>query len=395
MKKIVIRISKNYNKVMLNFCFILWFMCEFVFVHTPIAQAAMLLFVGCTAIVCFRKIQMNVFIQFYLMFILYAALNILTGHATDNNTAKAMCGTELVCLVFLIFFSAYCSYVGDVRIVLELLKKLTAILCVVCLLSGIISGGFGDRLSVFGLNANSIAMMAGYSLSYHFYDMKKRTIVWSDYCFLALCLVTILLSGSRKGIIIPIVALLVIECTNHPKRIVVYTLASIIGIIVAYYLLMNIDVLYSTIGHRIEAVVQLATGQNYTEASLQVRSSYIRLGWEKSQDGLLWGHGIDCFRHLQGAYNTYSHNNYIEILYSLGWPGVAIYYFPFGIGFVYYLSRRHFQSDNCYLYLAIIIPYLICDYMNVSYYERSSLIYPVMFLVNITRRNNIVYKSTN
>lgn len=144
--------------------------------------------------------------------------------------------------------------------------------------------------------------------------------------------------------------------------------------------------LYNLIGYRVEPVLQYLNAENYEEASMETRVDYIELGWLESQKEPFWGHGLSSFQKLKKSYGTYSHCNYVEILYSLGWIGAIIYYLPYVVSLL--KAPKFFKKARKYagLALAILVPYIICDYFRVTYFSRTDIIFPFLAMMLLDKR---------
>ncbi|NLE04471.1 MAG: hypothetical protein GX638_06695, partial [Crenarchaeota archaeon] len=90
------------------------------------------------------------------------------------------------------------------------------------------------------------------------------------------------------------------------------------------------------------------------------------------------GYGLDCFRHIQGSYNTYTHNNFIELLISGGIIGFALYY----INYIIALTKAYFTGKKgdpiLMLMITIMLVILVNEYALVTYYGRGYLIFIVL-----------------
>lgn len=378
--KITIRTN---NATWLNAAFIFWLISEIMFSYSVISRLALLLFVGLTFVIT-HKICWNYGVIWYGLFVLWSAVNIWTDHAVNRTIASEMEQTVLLNLLFLFAFVSYCRYIGDVGKILQIYKWVVFVFCVPCFVGGISTVLSGSRLTFLGINENSIAMFAAYAFIIflsELLDNPKEARQSREYLVIAFLLITVLLTGSRKGLIIPVVGIYVLICFRHPKKFVVYTLTLGIAAMVLMYLLLNVPVLYKVIGYRVEPVLQFLRGQAFEEASLDSRTDYIRLGWEQSKNSPFWGHGLDCFRTMRYAYGTYSHCNYVELAYSLGWVGVVIYYIPYIYAFFQIPHAIKRNKEQTALLLALLIPYVICDYFMVSYFTRTSLIIPAMAML--------------
>lgn len=375
-------VIKNNNTTLLHAVFALWLFCELMFEHTIISQAALLIFVGITVLVTYR-VRWSMVLTGYCLFALWSAANILFGHATSVSVASKMTRTLFLNVLFLFAFVNYCRHTRDYFSILRIYKWIAVIFSIRCLLGGI--GGVleGYRLSVSGINANRLATVLAYAmiiLTYELLKKEKSERGFKDYAALVLFVITIILTGSRKGLLIPFVGIYLLICARRPKKILKYSLITVAVILVVMHLIMNVKPLYDILGFRVEAVLQFLQQEEFDEGSLATRDKFITLGWELAQLKPIWGHGLDCFRLLKGSYGTYSHSNYIEILYSLGWVGLLLYYFPH----VYYLVRllatwkKKLVATN--LLLALFVPFLVCDYMNVTYFERLYLLIPAIVI---------------
>ena len=89
---------------------------------------------------------------------------------------------------------------------------------------------------------------------------------------------------------------------------------------------MNIPLLYEVLGRRIEGMRFLSGNLN---ASSITRLAMIEEAWGLFKQRPVIGYGFDNFRVIS-VFETYSHNNYVEVLTALGSVGFFIYYFfPF------------------------------------------------------------------
>jgi O-antigen ligase len=116
------------------------------------------------------------------------------------------------------------------------------------------------------------------------------------------------------------------------------------------------------------------------EASLKSRASYIDLGWTYIKNNPWFGYGLDSFRLLPNAYGTYSHNNFIEILFSSGVIGLVLYYIPYVIYICKAFSKIKINNPYPKLFFTTTILLLIMDYAQVSYYDRTTIIYMLFSL---------------
>ena len=382
--KIVIK--KN-NATVLNFAFILWLFSEIMFEYSTFSRIALMLFVGLVVLVT-RKPRWSYALTWYGLFVLWSAINIWTGNAIDKNVAIKATQTVFLNLIFLWALVNYCEYIGSIETVLGIFKWVIFIICIPCFFGGLGAVLSGGRLTILNINSNAIAMMAAFAVIVFIHGCtgRRRDGKWYiEICVIAFLILTILMTGSRKGLIIPIVGVYIMACFRKPGKFVVNTLVIALLAFVVLYALLNVPFLYDLVGYRVEPVLQYMQNEDFDEASLASRLDYIELAWKESQNSPFWGHGLACFHTLRGAYETYSHCNYVELLFSLGWTGAIIFYFPYLQGLLYtpYAFKR--KKDHVALAVALMVPFLICNYFAVTYNVRSYIFIPTICMLILRR----------
>lgn len=372
-------------KQLFTAAFVLFVVTEIFFPYTLASQVMLFLFCG-ISLFTLERVRLNAFLISYVLFIVLSMVNIATGHAVDRSIAVDMTTTLCLNVIFLFAFTQYCAIVDDPLSVMQTYKKTCVFVSCILLVFGLPSVIAGERLNAFGINSNTIGGFAAYSLTvliYEVYQLKQ----WNRYRALQMIVfvAVILLSGSRKAALIPLIGLYVMVCIRNPKQILKTTLIFAVGAGVLLFLVLNIPALYKIVGYRIETIWWYLQGMEVEEASFNTRNHFIQYGWEEAQGSPLLGHGLNCFRTLTRAYGTYSHNNYIEILYSLGWLGIAVYYSTSVCALLKIPKILKENKSESVLFLALLIPFLICDYFNVTYFTRRLLVIPAIAIMYIWR----------
>lgn len=380
-------IRVNIRKI-LTAIFVMLFVTELFFSYTMLSRVMLLLFCGMGFILCHR-IFINPFCISYAIFGAWSLMNIFFGHAIDKNVAIEMTMTLALNCVFIFVFTQYCGVMKNPVDILNVYKNIcifaSCIFCVVGL-PGVLSG---ERLSVLGINSNVIGTFAAYSLIVHIYEIyRKEHVSVEDVLIFVLFVLVMLFSGSRKALIIPIIGWYVMLCFRKPRKFIKYTVIAMLLVVISIVASLNVEFLYNIIGYRIEPILLFLQGLDYEETSLMTRSHFIQYAWENSQDSMMWGHGLDCFRTLPKAYDTYSHCNYLEILFSTGVIGILIYYGTSVIALVKANKALRYKKKDVELLLAWIIPYLVCDFFSVTYFTRRMIIIPSITIMFLWRYGN-------
>lgn len=224
-------------------------------------------------------------------------------------------------------------------------------------------------------------------------NVLKRVIVIATSVFL---IYLILLTGSRKALLMISIPLLVFSLLQHNKGRGITALILVIGLLViSSNMIMNIAILHDVMGSRVEDAIAIITGR---EQGTEDTSRFFLV-----QYGLVWfkenpiiGYGINNFRVLSNhtslfaGYNFYAHNNYVELLVDVGIIGFFVYYSCF---FYFWKNLKgYFMYNRLNKWIAsLIIIHLVLDMAMVSYYSfTSNLILCLCFYaVDITRGTSL------
>lgn len=182
------------------------------------------------------------------------------------------------------------------------------------------------------MNSNDISMKMCLGLPLSFYFLgKSKSLSAKIFNFSAIVLFVFVIfySGSRNGLLTMLatcVCYLLIRSKGVKRFWAI--LGSVFLLIGVYILIMNYEPLYNVLGSRIEEMINGFMG-NSNDSSFDWRTLMMREGWRYFTESPIIGRGIDNFRYLFGAqygFETYAHNNYIEILVSGGLAGFLLYY---------------------------------------------------------------------
>ena len=375
------KFSISDNKLM-DIAFILWIITEFVFIHTVYSQWMLLAFFGIVllTIVLRQRFPMSKMYLIYLIFLCACWLNIQLGYSICSIESRKLINT--LCLNFLFIVCLYYYFTNkDLNNIIDLMKKSAL---VISFLTWIINYKM-TRSILFretgGVNANGMAILNSFIISlliinHQYKNMKNKIILFilSFFC---------IISGTRKSIMIFLIIIIIFFGLKYPKKIPKYIFGGIIFILSISFLFLKIPFFYNTIGIRIEALILYLNG-GFGDESLISRASFISLGIKYFKQSPILGNGINCFKLIPGAYGTYSHNNYVELLFSVGIVGTISYYmiylYTFMRGIIAYLRTK---SSSAIISIAIVITCAITDYGQVVYYDRSSLVFIMLAIAVI------------
>lgn len=362
--------------------FFLLLFVSFYFTRNIVCSLLMVLFFGYTIARQITRRKKSVF-PFYILgmsvFILWGAANIVFDNVLNVKVARTMVISLTLNIMMIFAIVQYIVIRRDVPKILQILERaiLAAALLVVALSMGTLLQG---RLAKgTEMNANTLAMLSVYGLTIAVYLRKIGKLINRNYRMrLVVYIAVILLTGSRKGLAMMLLSLMVIAFINGRRKLVKNIFLGMVGVAVIYAAIMNVEFLYNIIGVRVESLLTLVESGSTGENSLNDRMKLVAIGMEYIKEKPWTGYGYDCFKtvttfagggRVSNGFGYYSHNNYVELLFSGGIIGLVLYYFP--ILSLLQKMIRNLKKDPCMTYLlAILVSKLAVEYAYVSYYDR-------------------------
>ena len=198
-----------------------------------------------------------------------------------------------------------------------------------------------------------------------------------------LLVVMVLLSGSKKALLILVLSVSVMYILTRRNKLTV-TLIVVAVILVVYQVLLAVPALYRVVGYRIEEWVQgtismlkldAYTLNELMDTSLansdRVRYNMVFRGLEWAKEKPILGYGmanyIILYARTYGNY-LYAHNNYIEILVGLGIVGL-VWYYSLHTWIVTRLWKPARTNRYAKIAMMLMILTLVLDFGLVSYLE--------------------------
>jgi O-antigen ligase len=202
------------------------------------------------------------------------------------------------------------------------------------------------------------------------------------------------LTGSRKGIVMTLAAGLLVAVYwvwHQPMRrrllVTVLLVIVIAGIGVGLYLSPQTE--------RITEVSSFLKGENVADTGLAKRSGMLGDAVRLWQQRPFTGWGIDQFRNVSG-WNTYSHDNYVELLADQGLVGCLLYLMVY-VSALISLARSFARSKDAVLKadvfwaMVVVVVAMGWDIGAVSYYDRLAWILTSMAIAVSLRARQIVH----
>jgi len=320
-----------------------------------------------------KKIVINIYLICQVMFIVACLVSSL--YAINYSTVLGKVITLL--LIFLLTFLII-NYV-------DTFEKIEKILSYV-MYAGIIASiyiivnadftqiqRFGGELG----NQNIVGLNIAFSSIICFNQILYKKKYW-NIIFLLVMTVCILLTGSRKALLVLIMSILMIAFLKNRynmKQLIKFAIISIVILILFYFLTFEIPMFYRIIGRRLENLFNFFTVKGTSEGSMNTRYDMIKRGIEFIKEKPILGYGIDNYRYLYG--NTYSHNNIIELMVGTGIVGFSIFYFMqlIVIKDLIKKSKNIVSKDVNYVFATILLSYIVMSLAFIYYYDKIFYIF--------------------
>lgn len=342
------------------------------------AQMSSLLILG-LMLLFKRKILLGDFLKFRVALLLYCLVSTLWSLYSRYDVIRVMLVKYLI--VFLISF--YCDKkerLDDVALGIGLSG---IILCLeIAFSTNIVALQFRQAIS--GHNVNTVGMRLLFASICFAYLAQKRKIY---YVGIIPCVAFMFLTGSKKTIVgLLVIAVLYALYYKKSYKKVVYVILGLALIIFAYNFLLRNEVLYDIIGKRLQEYINALLGIGKLNTSDVLRADLITEGMEVFREHPIRGIGISNFEKIN-LQRLYAHNNYVEMLCTLGIVGTVIYYSLFA-KYIFALIKKIFDV-HIYDFIALVILTVIAvnDYAMVSYYEFDTQLL-VMFAIALYHIEN-------
>lgn len=321
--------------------------------------------------------------KYFRYVVLFSSFSLLSVIWAINFSAYADAAPSIIKCLFVVYYILY--YGKDKE------KSFRFIVCFIVatcymglriILYTPFAGGFryglADRVTriATGMGFNPVANLSMWSLIialFFLWNTKNR--IWA--LPIVIDIVIIFVTGSRKSMLIPLLWIamyyaILLVITRRAKILYRICIGIALGIVVIYILLRVSNELNERM---ISLMLGLFTGET-SDGSYNVRQFLIEKAVSIFKKNPVIGIGLNnysVFGYQQYNQYTditgrYAHNNYWELLASLGIIGTVLYYLRYLLCIKQiYTLRKKMSKENFSLALSIVISVFIVEYGVVSY----------------------------
>lgn len=240
----------------------------------------------------------------------------------------------------------------------------------------------GYRLGGIVNNENDVGMALSLaSVVAFFLSLSKK--YWHILPALVFAVVS-MSTGSRKVIIILalggflVVASLLDFSKGKGKKNAIIISSALFFVGLCFVLLFTVPA-FLNIKTRFLTMLNSLTGKAGGDGSTDTRMEMIKAGWDTFKAHPIGGYGVGTSSLL--GFDTYLHNNFVEILASLGFVGFSLYYAVYFVSF--YRAFPLVKEHKKYAVLAVIINicWLAVQVGTVTYETKDTYYYLVLLSV--------------
>lgn len=394
MKKLVVRKT--------DLCWLslsLFWILENLAPHSSVSQGAMAIMLVSIGLYCFqhKKLEISPVLISYSMVIVLQTLYILLGKVSREAITINNIETMLICLlcgivIYTFLYNAedmdkigsFFIYTGIISLVIVMY------LCRGSLLTGRMAHAYGEGAVSYYFMGKPVAIssngIATYSCFGFFFALikyaKDKNIKWL--IFSGIFIIGVVLTGSRKGILMLGAFWAIYEIIIKKNRAIVLKIfGMIVALILGYIAITRIPVFRNIIGERLEdLLLKMFTGATVTEGSMTARARYALYAREIISQEYLFGKGLGWFK---SVYGNVTENNYYELIVGCGIVGLALNY-SFVIAVLKKIHR--FKYDKmCVAMSMVLVVLLIMEWGSVVYLSRDTLIYESLFFIAVKFAN--------
>ena len=332
----------------------------------------------------------NKYYIIFFCFIIYNALLIFLGNTANFSNSFGMLKTISINFILYVLIFNFLMLENHREKLIKLYVNAMVISNIIILFifrESVMAGerlafSWGNRVSsyqLFGVEvvtagSNGIAYYSGVALilSVYIFLKLKDKIKYLYLSYILLFILTILTTGSRKGMLIIATGLIILPLLitkNSRKFKLIYGVSAFFAGVISLVLTQTIPFLYDMIGERIARIfLSIFTGE-VIDVSMDTRITLVDSALNLISSNPIFGYGLDAFRVL-GPWGIVTDNNYLDILVSSGIIGLLIFY-TYAVFVIYDFITIKEKSDLVKIFFLIFCLNLVLDFFSVTYFERN------------------------
>lgn len=394
-------VSKKQSNLQRNFYFLFTVYVSSIYVfsfraeYNTISNALFLVVLGYSVLKIIQSLTIHLDKYFIALisFVLYSYISILWTPVQANGIIISNTLSTLMLLSFLTFQGFINVQKGLEKLLISLYIS-GMIMCVYTIflynpinfLNSIFSG---QRLGSEVNQANILGMYAAYTTVLNVYlGITKKNIIIAVLSIVPF-LVTVS-SGSRTGILICLLGIaLFLILKDGMKKFFKGTIFGVFSLLIMY-VIINMSI-FSNITSRFQNLFNIFGDSSYVDSSTNIRIFMIQYGLDLFFEKPFIGYGANSSQHLLSlvsSYNSYLHNNYVELLVNYGAIGFLLFYSVYIYVFVKAIPLLQMKNPHLAVTITILLMTLMADFGTVSYYRKLTFILLTLGVIAVNYKTN-------
>lgn len=329
-----------------------------------------------------------------LVLIFYAFASSLWAAEPSGATTNGKTLFEIL-LMLVILYNHYISEEDGVRFFLLDIKIASFLIVIYTIIvygvdNLMLLAKLERRMSKSFANVNTIGMLAAIGVLIQLDEMlvARKVKALGVFCLPSIYLIA--LTQSRKAISMLLLGFCLIlwfrkVYSKNMKKTVPRLLFATVMVVILLIQVIQLPIFSGVMG-RMEGLLNGIKGTGVADHSTNERNEMVRIGLEQFQKTPLFGIGMGnsyvlTRRYL--GYDTYLHNNFVELLACGGIVGFSIYYFMYAYLFLNYWNLRAYKNQEFSICLTIMIVMLVMDWGRVSYYAKTQWVYLLLYYIEL------------
>jgi len=240
-------------------------------------------------------------------------------------------------------------------------------------LAGLLSG---ERMGGEINNVNAIALQCGAaSVICFWFALHRRRRLY--YLWAALPFLVTLGTGSRKGLVLLLGGIVLLYSLAMEPGRRARTLGGLAVFLLGLAVLIQLPI-FETVEQRFLGMLSLLSEPGSADESALARQEMVSLGVAQFFQTPLLGIGMGASGVLTLAHfnnDTYLHNNYVELLATLGGLGFLLYYAVYAYLLLRLAPLIRARDSFAVIALILLMLQLVMDYGAVSYFSKVTYVY--------------------
>ncbi len=358
------------------------------------SEIILLIFLGIEFLKIIKNRKMKFCVPIILMFFFALFCLLSSFWSIDPNITLIDARTQIILVIFvLISYNFFINIDNGAKKLLKIIMYAGLIFSfyiiiyygvknyIDMLIKGIRVGTELNNVNTIGLQTSISVIIA---IFFALYENNKKYFLVT-----ILPLIVSLGTGSRKVLITLVLGTVLLFLLNRNKKFNIKNATKKIiyfVILVGIFFAISQTQIFSTIFSRFQSAINMFTENGVVDGSARTRKLLIDLGIEQFKKTPFFGIGMGNAKYLSLyviGEKMYLHNNYVELLSSVGIFGFLIYYSTYVYIIIYCLKFLKQKNPYINIVLVIFLVNLVLEFAMVSYYSKNTRIYILLAIVTL------------